>query len=179
MASNPPANTSRASSLLNALAQLYQSAGNEMNTGLGALAGLAMTRKLPNVDENGRLIFEAGADSQSPPMAMGDTLIVPTLASTSERSLAHEAVHQQQSHDYGFAYPLLSALGGRLGPLEQEALKSTIGTGPKSPDGQTSTDDLADKLELEDTQAAEDEGGPLMRALYALYKARPQVKADE
>lgn len=140
-------------------AQAYQALGNEMNTGLGAMVGMARTRRLPRIGPEGRLIFDV--DENSPPMAMGDTLFAPPTMS--ERSLAHENIHQKQSQQYGFAYPLLSALGGYGGPLEREALLKTrdVGSDPN--------DAIADKFALDDTRSAERDS-KLQQLLYRMYR---------
>lgn len=154
--------------ILDALKRVYENPGHEFNTGLGITAGVlkqALSGQMPSaprLDASGR--FHMTAPEGSPPMAMGDVLMTPPEG-ISERSLAHENVHQGQSKDLGFLYPLMSALGGRQGPLEYEALQKTRGVGDNP------NDELADKLERMDLEQASNRPG-LLNLLYRYYYSR-------
>ena len=150
------------SALTDALKRIMENPGHEFNTGLGALYGLATTRKLPIHDPEGRMVFE-GAEGL-PPRAIGDVLIKPE-GDLSERTEAHENVHRGQSQELGFAYPFYSLMGGSLGPLEYEALKKTRGIG-SNPD-----DDIADRFEMMDAEKKSMEPG-LSNLLYRMYYGR-------
>jgi len=140
--------------------------GHAFNTGLGGLAAALKTRSLPSgfSVENGDPRITFTGEEGMPPMAMGDVLVQPE-GGMSDRSLAHENVHRDQSRDLGFAYPAISALGGYAGPLEHEALKKTMGVGD-NPD-----DDIADRFALQDAEKASMDS-KLQNILYRMYYGR-------
>ncbi len=105
-----------AEKLMNAL----QGAGHEFNSGLGAMIGMARTRSLPKHLPGGQMLF-TGGDPNQPPQAMGDTLIAPSEAALTPRTLAHEGRHRGQSKDDGWSYLAKSLMGGAYGPYEEEA----------------------------------------------------------
>ena len=145
---------------------LMRNPGHAFNTGLGGLAAALKTRSLPSgfSVENGDPRITFTGKEGMPPMAMGDVLVQPEGGMT-DRSLAHENVHQGQSKDLGFGYAPLSMLGGYAGPLEHEALKQTMGTGG-NPD-----DDIADRFALQDAEKASMDS-KLQNILYRMYYGR-------
>ena len=155
------------SSEMNPLVEyLMKNPGHAFNTAVGGVAGMIDTRSLPKryemKDGDPRWIFE-GREGQ-PPKAMGDVLIEPPDG-MSERSVAHEDVHRDQSRDLGFGYLPLSGLGGYTGPLEHEALAKTSNVGDKI------EDKWADGFAFNDAQNAS-MNSQLQNILYRMYYGR-------
>jgi len=140
--------------------------GHAFNTGLGGLAAALKTLSLPSgfSVENGDPRITFTGEEGMPPMAMGDVLVQPE-GGMSDRSLAHENVHRDQSRDLGFAYPAISALGGYAGPLEHEALAKTSNVGDKI------EDKWADGFAFDDAQNAS-MNSQLQNILYRMYYGR-------
>lgn len=132
---------------------------------LGLAAGGAMTRKMPrwendpSLPKKGRVVFDAPEGDI--PLTLGDVQIIPEGAT--DRSRAHEDEHIQQANEYGWAYPLVSLMGGEHGPLEEEAYGKVSSMPARTPFEQGEVS--ADRMTLNDIRGTKGAARKYLEAL--------------